>query len=175
MNNSEFSEVSNIDGNGRTIIGRKSWIVYFLITLNYLFIFAIYTSVFLYFFQDRLNDLDILFNHKGFIILISLLALHSLWFLYLYLSARTHLISIDQEGVWYTAGLFPWQKVGNGIRWQDIDMPFRSSNFISWITNSHSITVKHKYTNSDDFVVTHIWDGQTVINIIATERSDRVR
>lgn len=56
-----------------------------------------------------------------------------------------------------------------------IDMPYRGSNFLSWITNSHSITVKHKYTNLDDFVVTHIWDGQTVINIIATERSNRVR
>ena len=70
---------------------------------------------------------------------------------------------------------FPWQKVGNGIRWEDIDMPFRSSNFVSWITNSHSINVKHKYTNEDDFVVTHIWDGQTVINIIATERNNRVK
>ena len=175
MNEENFSEDTNIDGDGRNIIGRKSWIVYFLITLNYLVIFTIYSGIFLYFFQDRLNDLDTLFKHKGFIILISLFALHSLWFLYLYLSARTHLISIDGEGVWYTSGLFPWQKVGNGIRWQDIDMPFRSSNFISWITNSHSITVKHKYTNLDDFVVTHIWDGQTVINIIATERSNRVK
>jgi len=175
MSENNFSENSNIDGDGRTIIGRKSWIVYFFITLYYLVIFTIYTGVFLYFFQDRLNDLDTLFNHKGFITLISLFALHSLWFLYLYLTARTHLISIDREGVWYTSGLFPWQKVGNGIRWQDIDMPFRSSNFISWITNSHSVTVKHKYTNLDDFVVTNIWDGQSVINIIANERSQKVK
>jgi hypothetical protein len=175
MGEESFSEDSNIDGNGRTVIGRKSWVVYFFIILNHFFIFAIYTGVFLYFFQDRLNDLDTVFKHKGFIIFICLFALHLLWFLYLYLSAKSHLISIDREGVWYTAGLFPWQKVGNGIRWQDIDMPFRSSNFISWITNSHSITVKHKYTNLDDFVVTHIWDGQKVINIIATERSQRVQ
>ena len=175
MSEQNFSEDSNIDGDGRTIIGKKSWVVYAILTLQYLFVFTIYAVVFRYFFLDKLDDFDTLFNHIGFIILISLLALHSLWFLYLYLSNRTHLISIDQEGVWYTAGLFPWQKVGNGIRWQDIDMHFRSSNFISWVTNSHSITVKHKYTNLDDFVVTHIWDGQTVINIIATERSKRVK
>ena len=119
MSEENFSEDTNIDGDGRNIIGRKSWIVYFLITLNYLVIFTIYSGIFLYFFQDRLNDLDTLFNHKGFIIIIGLFALHSLWFLYLYLSARTHLISIDGEGVWYTSGFFPWQKVGNGIRWQD--------------------------------------------------------
>jgi hypothetical protein len=43
-------------------------------------------------------------------------------------------------------------------------MNFRS-NFLSCMSNSHSITVKHKYTKLDDFVVTDIWDGRTLIII----------
>ena len=175
MNEGEFLEYSGIDGDGRTIIGRKSWVVYFFNAINYLLFFTIYMGLYIYFFPDALDKLEELSNHRGFIILTSIFILHPLYFIYIYLTLKTHIISIDNEGVWYTAGLFPWQKIGNGIRWQDIDMPFRSSNFISWITNSHSVTVKHKYTNLDDFVVTNIWDGQSVINIIANERSQKVK
>jgi len=98
-----------------------------------------------------------------------------LYFIYKWAYINSYKIFINGEGVWTYYGYFPWQKAGDGLRWEHFDMAFRSSGFLSWITNSHTIIVKHKYTNNDDFRVTNIWNGEKVISLIEDRRRSEIK
>ncbi|MFL2841927.1 MAG: hypothetical protein ACJ0BH_04560 [Candidatus Puniceispirillaceae bacterium] len=135
------------------IIGRKSWLVYLGTTITYGVIFGVIFGV------QQLDMVNAPLNYTY--------AFFGVLFIYRLAVNRSYKIYVNDEGIWYGAGIFPWAKQGNGIRWGDADMALYYNNLLSWITNSYTITVAHKYTNDSDFLVTNIWSGRTTVQQIA--------
>ncbi len=139
---------------GYRIIGRKSWVSYLSTLIIYGSIFAVIFVIQIYLPVPALY-FNIAYGFFG------------LLFLYRLAVIRSHKIYVTDEGVWYGYGILPWAKGGNGLRWNDADMAMYYPNFISWITNSYSITVQHKYTNTSDFRAQNIWRGRKVCGEIS--------
>jgi hypothetical protein len=143
----------NVDSSNYKVIGRKSWVAYVGDIATYIFFFAIIFIV------DQIFDIDNTFT-------IPIFAFFLIFFVFSFMTTRSYKVFYNDEGVWLTYGFLPWARGGNGIRWRDMDMAFYQTNFVSWITNSYTISVKHKYTNETDFMVRNIWDGKDVCGVI---------
>jgi len=91
------------------------------------------------------------------------------------LNAKSRKIILNDTGVWVGGGFFPWQKYRRGIRWEDIDMVTHSVGFLSWITNSYTISINHKYKNGKNLRFGGISEGRAVRDIIEAEREKRTK
>ena len=154
---------------GLKVIGRKSWVAYVGLLIKYTIIFgAIY---FLDIFNLSLEP------NFGWIEEYSLYAYAFFGIIFVYRIAvlRSYKIFVTNEGIWLNYGILPWAKGGNGLRWNDADMAFYYPNFLSWITNSYTITINHKYTNASDFMASNIWRGRKVCGEISSIQSSRLR
>jgi hypothetical protein len=153
---------------GLKVIGRKSWVAYVGLLIKYTIIFgAIY-------FLDIFNlSLEPNFSWIEEYSLYAY-AFFGVIFVYRIAVLRSYKIFVTNEGIWLTYGILPWAKGGNGLRWNDADMAFYYPNFFSWITNSYTITINHKYTNASDFMASNIWRGRKVCGEISSIQSSRL-
>jgi hypothetical protein len=153
---------------GLKVIGRKSWVAYVGLLIKYTIIFgAIY-------FLDIFNlSLEPNFSWIEEYSLYAY-AFFGVIFVYRIAVLRSYKIFVTNEGIWLTYGILPWAKGGNGLRWNDADMAFYYPNFLSWITNSYTITINHKYTNASDFMASNIWRGRKVCGEISSIQSSRL-
>ena len=153
---------------GYKVIGRKSWVAYVGLLIKYTIIFgAIY-------FLDIFNlSLEPNFSWIEEYSLYAY-AFFGVIFVYRIAVLRSYKIFVTNEGIWLTYGILPWAKGGNGLRWNDADMAFYYPNFLSWITNSYTITINHKYTNASDFMASNIWRGRKVCGEISSIQSSRL-
>lgn len=152
---------------GYKIIGRKSWVSY----IGFLFRYALIFGVLIYIDTSIATTPEFLWINEY---IFYVYAFFSVLFIYKLAVLRSYKVSVTDEGVWLHYGILPWAKGGNGLRWNDADMAFYYPGFVSWITNSYTITVKHKYTNSSDFLVSHIWRGRKVCSDIASIQRNRL-
>ena len=146
---------------GYKIIGRKSWVAYFGLFIGYAIIFGLIYFIDITFLKEAEFEHLREYNVYAYTFFVSV-------FVYRLAVLRSFKISITNEGIWVNYGIFPWAKGGNGLRWNDADMAFYYPTFLSWITNSYTIKVNHKYTNSADFIVSNIWRGRRVCREIAS-------
>lgn len=161
MNDFDTGEHSSMGSVGYKIIGRKSWVAYVNLTIRYAIIFGLIYIV------DTMLFIEKDFNHlKEYSVYAY--AFFAAVFIYRLAVLRSYKISVTNEGVWMNFGIFPWAKGGNGLRWTDADMAFYYPTFLSWITNSYTIKVNHKYTNSADFMASNIWRGRKVCREISS-------
>ena len=167
MSDLDFGEQTSIGNIGYKIIGRKSWVAYVGTILRYLITFGV-----LYFVEKQLVMFPQFFRVNEYILFIY--GIIGVVFLYKIAVLRSNKISVTDEGIWLNSGILPWAKGGNGIRWNDADMAFYSPNFLSWITNSYTIQVNHKYTNKTDFRVASIWRGRKVCGEISEIQRQRL-
>ena len=159
----EASGENTNKNDGYKVIGRKSWVAYIgLFAIYPLLILGVFVVYLLNFAVDSSGSRDPITITIFFLVIAVLIAI----FVYKFAVIRSYQIYVTRHGVWYKYGILPWAKRGNGIRWSDIDMPFFYPNFLSWLTDSYTISVNHRYTNSSDFVVTHIWHGKDVCSKI---------
>jgi len=66
----------------------------------------------------------------------------------------------NDEGVWISYGIFPWNKGGNGVRWEDIDAAYFGGGLISWLFNSYTVIVTHKFTKAEEIYIPKIRHGK---------------
>lgn len=140
------------------VVGRKSWLPYFYLIFKYSLIFGVILGIqATATYHDMTIEIPELTEYSIYVYI----ALGCL-FIYRLAVLRSFKIYVVQRGVYYEEGirLFPWWRHGDGIRWRDMDMAFYRNNFLSWITNSYTVMINHKYTNRSDFEVTHIWGGK---------------
>lgn len=152
---------------GCKVIGRKSWVSYVKLIIKYAIIFGV-----VYFIDITLSvepDFSYLKEY-------SLYAYCFLGVIFVYRIAvlRSYKVYVTNEGIWLNWGILPWARGSNGLRWNDADMAFCYTNFLSWITNSYTIMVNHKYTNASDFMVSNIWRGRKACGEISSIQRNRL-
>ena len=155
--NSHYNRASS-EGNFYEVVGRKSWVPYFFLILKYTVVFAVVFGIQATQIYKEFAMVTPSLNEYSNYLYIAISCL----FIYRFSVLRSFKIYVVQQGVFYEEGirLFPWWKHGDGIRWKDMDMSFFRNNFLSWVTNSYTVMVNHKYTNNNDFEATHIWGGK---------------
>lgn len=82
--------------------------------------------------------------------------------LWLY-SLRKYLLYTDSTGVWISYGIFPWTKGVIGILWRDMDECVFVNGFIGWLFNSYTVIASHRFTKSDEIMMSHTKNGKQAI------------
>ena len=166
------SDVVDAARKSRTrVIGRKSWVSYLGVIVR----FAILWACMAFIHSSYASWANVLPNPsatKGVFYLVWLVSV--MLFSYRIAVTRSYRVSLRNDGIWLHYGVLPWAKGANGIRWRDADMSFHVPTFLSWITNSYTIGVNHKYTNAADFYVTNIWRGKRVSGLVGAAINDRL-
>lgn len=55
---------------------------------------------------------------------------------------------IDETGVWYYSGLFPWSEGIRGVRWENFDQAQYQQSVFGWATHSYTIYLLDRYGRS---------------------------
>lgn len=138
------------------IIGRKAWTAYIkpIVIYGFLLFFLALKNIA----SDGSSDW-----------LPPLMAITATLLIYRLAVIRSFKLLISSDQISYSQGIFPWTKSGNWIRWRDADTAAYYNNFLSWITNSYTITIENKYTDKGKFEPTQIWSGRSVAGRINQE------
>lgn len=93
------------------------------------------------------------------LVTIPLIIIPWLWIL----SIRKYKLYTDESGVWISYGLFPWTKGFSGVKWRDLNECTLVNNFSSWLLRSYTVLVTHRYTKTDEVVMTHTRFGKMAV------------
>ena len=142
------------------VIGRKSWLAYFGV--------AVLAAILL----GGLLPLAFLSNEMA--ALGVLLGSGALLF-YRVAVLRSVQLYIDDAGVWVHAGVLPWKKGVTGVKWRDIDEATYAQGFWSWLTRSYMVRIGHRYTRTNEIVLTNIGGGKQAVATINARHQALVR
>ena len=147
-------------GGQAQVIGRKSWLAYFGV--------ALLAAILL----GGLLPAAFLWNETA--ALCVLLASGALLF-YRIALLRSVLLYVDDVGVWVHAGVLPWKKGVTGVKWRDVDEATYAQGFWSWLTRSYMVRIGHRFTKSNEIVLTHIGGGKQAVGVINARHQAVVR
>ena len=88
---------------------------------------------------------------------------------------RSVLLYIDDAGVWVHAGVLPWKKGVTGVKWRDVDEATYAQGFWSWLTRSYMVRIGHRFTKSNEIVLSHIGGGKHAVGLINARHQAIVR
>jgi hypothetical protein len=88
---------------------------------------------------------------------------------------RSVLLYIDDAGVWVHAGVLPWKKGVSGVKWRDVDEATYAQGFWSWLTRSYMVRIGHRFTKSNEIVLSHIGGGKHAVGLINARHQAIVR
>jgi len=142
------------------VIGRKSWLAYFGVAV----LAAILLGVLL--------PLAFLWNETA--ALCVLLGSGAILF-YRVALLRSVQLYVDDAGVWVHAGVLPWKKGVTGVKWRDIDEATYAQGFWSWLTRSYMVRIGHRYTRTNEIVLSNIGGGKQAVATINARLQALVR
>lgn len=87
-------------------------------------------------------------------------------FAYQVLYLRSMIIFTNDDGVWVYRGLLPWNKGIVGVKWRDIEDAVFFTGFVSWMFNSYSIRVGHRFTKASEIYIANVKDGREAVGHI---------
>lgn len=67
------------------------------------------------------------------------------WMLFRLTCCRAY---VDETGVWYYSGLFPWSKGIRGVRWENFDQAQYQQSVFGWASHSYTIYLLDRYGRS---------------------------
>jgi len=85
---------------------------------------------------------------------------------YAYFINKSIELYLDEEGVWYFVGIFPWAQGVNGVKWRDLDEALIRMGFFSWALKSYTIVISHRYTKDNEIILNHMKDGDKAAALI---------
>ena len=130
------------------VVGTKSWIAYFgTLVLAALLFFALLPIAFLW------NEIA-----AGVVLVLSALVVG-----YRLLLLRSVQLYYDDVGVWAYSGILPWKKGVAGVKWRDMDEATFAPGFWSWVTQSYTVRIGHRFTKSGEIVLTNIGRGKAAV------------
>lgn len=106
----------------------------------------------------------------GIVALIASLALSVYQIMYI---RSFHLYS-DETGVWVYSGFLPWNKGVGGVKWRDLDDATFTQSMASWLFKSFSIRIGHRFTKSNEILLSHWSHGDQVVMAINSQHQARV-
>ena len=132
------------------VIGTKSWVAYLGLVILAIVLFCLVPLAFMW------NEIAAL----------AVLVVAALIVGYRFFQIRNVQLYIDDVGAWVSQGVLPWQKGITGVKWRDMDEAVFYQNFWTWITRSNTVRVGHRFTKTNEIVLTHIGNGKDVVGRI---------
>ncbi len=142
------------------VICRKAWTAYVPLV-----IFLVLVSILLF-------ETAIFFDRTVTALLWSPMIL---WLFYKWLILRSVRLYHDDLGVWVYQGILPWSKGLRGVKWRDMDESTCITNFGSWLLNSYTIRISHRFTKESEILLTHMYKGREATQKINLLLMDKVR
>jgi hypothetical protein len=94
---------------------------------------------------------------------------------YRFLLLRSVQLYYDDVGVWVYSGILPWNKGLAGVKWRDMDEATFEQSFFSWMTNSYTIRIGHRFTKASEIVLTNMGGGQKASARLNTKHQELIR
>ena len=160
MDDTQSENASGQHAGPAQVIGRKSWLAYAGVALlAAILLGGLLPAAFLW------NDTAAL----------CVLVASGLILFYRIAMLRSVLLYIDDAGVWVHAGVLPWKKGVTGVKWRDVDEATYAQGFWSWLTRSYMVRIGHRFTKSNEIVLTHIGGGKQAVATINARHQAMVR
>lgn len=99
----------------------------------------------------------------NFVIGMLLISLCTVLGLYHVLQKMTVVIFADDNGVWCSRGLLPWQKGVTGVKWRDVNEGLTSVGLLPYITGAYRVVVTNRYTQTIEIAVNHTNGGHQFV------------
>ncbi len=81
----------------------------------------------------------------------------------------------DDIGVWLYSGILPWRRGVQGVKWRDLDEAVFTNSFNSWLTQSYTIVIRHRFTKESEILVTQMANGKQAVAIINQQLQEHIR
>jgi hypothetical protein len=107
----------------------------------------------------------------GFLALIGWIALTVLK----YLELKSYQLYYDNDGVWVSSGVMPWNKGRIGVKWRDLDSASYFTGATSWALKSYSLLLQHRFTKSSEISLTNMAKGDTAVLAINELHNELIR
>lgn len=142
-----------------TFLGKKAWTAYvgtvFIAIILLLVVLAVWGSSWI----------------GGLILLLT----SALFVGYRVMYLRSHVLYYDDVGVWLYAGVLPWKKGINGVKWRDLDGSVYFQGLWSWLFKAYSVRIGHRFTKSNELFLTHIGRGHEASMAINDKHQELIR
>lgn len=94
---------------------------------------------------------------------LGLFAICSIGIIYQCLYYSKCCVFADEEGVWFSRGLFPWQKGVTGVRWSDVNEAMTNVGFIPYWTHSYRVVVTNRYKTVIEINLSNVAHGDEFV------------
>ncbi len=94
---------------------------------------------------------------------------------YRVLLIRSVQLYCDEVGVWVYAGILPWARGVQGVKWRDLDEATFVQSFWSWLFRSYAIRIGHRFTKSSEILLSHMARGKEVVARINERHQQLIR
>ncbi len=88
------------------------------------------------------------------------------WMAYKLTELRAYRLYYNDMGVWLYSGILPWNKGVRGVKWRDLDDATYTRSMGSWLFKSYSIRIGHRFTRSNELVLTGIAHGDKAVTTL---------
>lgn len=94
---------------------------------------------------------------------------------YRVLVIRSVQLYYDDVGVWLYAGILPWSKGVQGVKWRDMDEATFEQSFWSWLFKSYAIRIGHRFTKASEIRLTHMARGKEAVTTLNAHHQELIR
>ncbi|MGC6389539.1 hypothetical protein ACMV8I_18035 [Ewingella sp. S1.OA.A_B6] len=143
----ELDSTSNLSGT----IYKMSWVAYIKPVFIFIILFSIAISM-----EYSTNKI---FETIGVVLMIACSANFICQMMFIW-GAK---VIINDDGVWFFRGIFPWTKGAIGTAWRDMADAEYFTGFISWLVKSYRIRVAHRFTKTSEIIIPHIRNGNKAV------------
>jgi len=155
-------DISSAIGNDAITLCRKSWACHLAIILRAVIITSLSIAA-LYWKSALWKPVAIIW-----VIAMTLIA-------YRWLLIRSFLLYYDDIGVWLYSGVLPWKRGVAGVKWRDLDEAVFTNSFASWLTQSYTVVIRHRFTKENEILVTQMANGKRAVMTINQQLQERIR
>ncbi len=106
---------------------------------------------------------------------IMVLAASLTFVVYQLLHLKSFHLYFDDVGVWVYSGILPWNKGISGVKWRDLDEAVYFQTMGSWLFKSYSIRIGHRFTKSNEILLSHWAHGHDVVMKINGQHQELVK
>jgi hypothetical protein len=135
-------------GGDSTTIGKKAWTAYVGVVLVVLVLLVLIAPI---------------VWHWSVPFGAGLALLSVAWAAYKLTELGAYRLYFNEMGVWLYSGILPWSKGVRGVKWRDLDDATYTRSMGSWLLKSYSIRIGHRFTRSNELVLTGIAHGDKAV------------
>jgi hypothetical protein len=147
-------------GGNSTTLGRKAWSSYVWVILAGVVLLVLVVPISWHF-------------STGFAVVALLVIV--MWTAYKFIELRAYRLYYNEMGVWLYSGILPWNKGVRGVKWRDLDDATYTRSMGSWLLKSYSIRIGHRFTRSNELVLTGIAHGDKAVMAINLQLQELAR